>query len=78
MVCTTSCVSRYEDVRVGECAELLLLSNTPDFSSFKVGLLGFTDDVVHALLSQASAASANLVSPVPMPILYVSLSQCAV
>ncbi len=29
---------RYEDVHVGESAELLLLSNTPDFSSFKVGL----------------------------------------
>ena len=29
---------RYEDVHLGECAELLLLSNTPDFSSFKVGL----------------------------------------
>ncbi|DBA97423.1 TPA: hypothetical protein ACH3X1_015142 [Trebouxia sp. C0004] len=26
---------RYEDVHVGESAELLLLSNTPDFSSFK-------------------------------------------
>ena len=37
MVCIKSCVSRYEDVHVGECAELLLLSNTPDFSSFKVG-----------------------------------------
>ena len=30
-------VCRYEDVRVGESAELLLLSNTPNFSSFKVG-----------------------------------------
>jgi len=29
---------RYEDVHVGESAELLLLSNTPDFSSFKVGI----------------------------------------
>lgn len=26
---------RYEDVRIGESAELLLLSNTPNFSSFK-------------------------------------------
>ena len=29
---------RYEEVRIGEPAELLLLSNTPDFSSFKVRL----------------------------------------
>ncbi len=36
---------RYEDVHVGESAELLLLSNTPDFSSFKVG---------HAWLCQCS------------------------
>lgn len=27
---------RYEDIQVGESAELLLLSNTADFSSFKV------------------------------------------
>lgn len=30
---------RYEEVHVGEPAELLLLSNTPDFSSYKVTLL---------------------------------------
>ena len=33
------CTYRYEEVHVGEPAELLLLSNTPDFSSFKVSLL---------------------------------------
>ena len=32
-------VCRYQDVYKGESAELLLLSNTPDFSSFKVSLL---------------------------------------
>lgn len=30
-------IHRYEEVHIGEPAELLLLSNTPDFSSFKVG-----------------------------------------
>ncbi len=34
----TLLLCRFEDVHVGESAELLLLSNTPDFSSFKVGL----------------------------------------